>query len=77
MFKITTEKETEKQLKFGDVEEDQFFVNTNGNLCQKSSSDVYTTIASKYGKPMSKTEYVVDYNTKIQKIFPKVTKIEF
>lgn len=77
MFKITTEKETEKQLTFKDVAENQFFVNNNGNLCQKSSSDVYTTIASKYGKPMSMTEYDVDYDTKIQKIFPKVIKIEF
>ncbi len=77
MFKITTEKETKKQLTFADVEEDQFFVNRFGFLCQKTKYDTYSSIANECGEPYSCTYGNVKNDTKIQRIFPKVIKIEF
>jgi hypothetical protein len=77
MFKITTEKETKKQLTFKDVTENQFFVNFDGFLCQKTNYDTYAMIASSSGKPVSHVIYDVAYDQKIKKIFPKVIKIEF
>jgi len=76
MIKFITEQEkTENQ--FQDVEDDQFFIDCLGYLCQKTNDVTYTIIANSYGIPYSDHRLHVKREDKIGKILPKVTKIEF
>ena len=76
MIKFITEQEkTENQ--FQDVEENQFFINCFGYLCQKTNDVTYTIIADSYNMPFSDTRTHAKREDKIGKILPKVTKIEF
>lgn len=77
-MKFIFEKESEKSPTFNQVEENQFFVNANGKLCQKVSSTTYNVIADKDGVPFTVVvaQHINGLN-KIKKILPKVVKIEF
>lgn len=77
MIKFVLSEEKQTTLVFGYVEEDQFFVDDDGDLCQKSSEDSYTTVADQDGRPSAYTVKYVNYDHKISKILPKVAKIEF
>ena len=75
-IKFITESETTGKVTFGQVEEDQMFINLGGCLCQKVDNDWYNIIADSNGQPYSDRCNALD-ETLIQKILPKVTKIEF
>jgi hypothetical protein len=64
-------------LTFGDVEEDQFFVDEDGWLCQKAAEDAYTAIANADGEPTCTFFDGIDSDLLIKRILPKVTKINF
>jgi hypothetical protein len=63
-------------LTFEDVEEDQFFINQIGELCQKTDVDSYSVVADENGRPYSWNRKCCPEEN-ISKIFPFVTKIEF
>jgi hypothetical protein len=77
-MKIIFEKKEnqEKQLTIADVEENQFFVCSDGYLCQKLGSYGYTTIANSNGQLYS-GYFSCDAHDRIKRILPKITKIEF
>lgn len=66
----------EKAPTFGDVQTNQFFVTTDGKLCQKIGRSSYNVIALKDGAPFAAfCESCCGF--KIKRILPKVAKIEF
>jgi hypothetical protein len=69
--------DTPSNLTFGDVEEDQFFVDEDGWLCQKDVEDAYTAIANADGEPTCTFFDGIDSDRLIKRILPKVTKINF
>jgi hypothetical protein len=77
-MKIIFEKEEnqEKQLTIADVEENQFFVRSDGYLCQKLGSYCYTTIAKSNGQLYSGYFSIMKHD-RIKRILPKIAKIEF
>lgn len=66
-----------KKPTLGMVEEDQFFISISGYLCQKYEGHSYVTIANRHGDPELYIYHDVEYDLEIQKILPKITKIEF
>ena len=77
MIKFYTEKEEPQKPTFGMVEKCQFFV-MHGCLCQKISEDSFFIIANNKGEPTGSFGLTFPYPTApIDKILPKVTKIEF
>jgi hypothetical protein len=73
---ITTLKEESTILTFQDVDENQFFVSSNGSLCQKLDDDTYCTIADSNRNPYCcyETAYPDD---EIQRLIEYIGKIEF
>lgn len=65
-----------KQLTIADVAENQFFVCSDGHLCQKQSSYRYTTITNEHGLLCCEI-FDCDQDYKIKCILPKIAKIEF
>jgi hypothetical protein len=76
MFKITVE-QPENNLRFRDVKDNQFFVDKDGELCQKINSNSCVTIADENGVPDCYHWDEVDGDMIVRKIFAKVLKIEF
>ena len=64
-----------KQLTFGDVENDQLFISQGGYLCQKTDGCRYTSIANESGTLESHT-WNGESVTPIQKIFTEITGIQ-
>lgn len=62
---------------FGDVKNNQFFVDDDGYLCQKTNGDSFTVIAKPDGTPCSTWFRNVRSDQTIQRIIPAVQKIEF
>lgn len=77
MIEFIVERSSETVLTFSDVKEDQFFVSEPGYLCQKRDKDSYNIIADAEGKPYSRQIEKVESERVINKILPKVSKIEF
>ena len=77
MIKFIIEKQKEKLPTFGDVEERQFFVSNSGALCQKHTLSAYIVIADAGGWPRSEHGGGVGRDYRMQRILPRVTKIEF
>lgn len=73
----TDNQETQTNLTLLDVDENQFFINDNGYLCQKVSNYAYNVIAVSQGMPLAyyKNLDLSDSLAIIYKILPKVTKI--
>ena len=69
--------ETPEPPTFGNVEENQFFVDKGGYLCQKIDSKTFAYIADQNGEPFAFLCDKVSVNDKIDRLIPKVTKIEF
>ncbi len=68
----------EKRLTFEDVEINQFFVCDDGFLCQKVDEWSFNYIAEPpYGAPYADHMNGCDPNFVIERILPKVVKIEF
>ena len=76
-MQIIYKEKQQKKLVFGDVKNNQFFVNTDGRLCQKCNNDSYHIIADKFGVPYSGRTLDASCNTIITRILPEVEKIEF
>jgi hypothetical protein len=76
-MKFIYEQEEDKTSTFGQVQDNQFFVDIDGDLCQKISSSSYCTIANSNGQPYATTYDCAYYYDTIKRILPKVTKIEF
>lgn len=62
---------------FGDVKENQFFVNLAGCLSMKKTDTSYVVIAKYSGKPFCTSYDMVTQNMEIDRILPTVDKIEF
>ena len=62
---------------FGDVEENQFFINLDGFLSQKNRAGTYHSIADDCGNPCCVDFSGISEDRPIKRILPKVTKIHF
>ena len=77
-MKIIFEKQKEVKQTFDQVECNQFFVNSSGCLCQKNSHSSYCIIADSQGIPCSfYSDTIIARGEEVQRIIPKVAKIEF
>lgn len=75
MIKFETEKEEPKSPTFGDVEVNQFFIDIDGDFCQKSRDNKANRIAKYNGFPSAVSEMNMEPWEEIKKILPKVTNI--
>lgn len=66
-----------ENLTFGNVRENEFFVDKCGYLCQKTHSNSYSVIALSDGTPEGNHYNNVDENESIERIIGLPTKIEF
>ena len=76
-FVFKQDLEKTKTLCFGDVKEDQLFVEMNGCLCQKHNSDSYSTIANESGSLYATYETDVKSTEGIERIIEDLVSIEF
>jgi hypothetical protein len=76
-MKFIFETEQKVQPKFSDVCIDQFFVKSNGDLCQKVEANCYNVIADRDGVPCALNSALYHADSLISRILPKVIKIEF
>ena len=77
MIKFIQEEDQQKELTFSMVEKNQFFETQEGHLGHKSGDDSCNIVASIAGNPCADTWGDMDSSTKINRILPKITKIEF
>lgn len=66
-----------EELQFKDVEDNQFFISMDDELCQKHTFMSYIGLAGKDRSPRSFYHVVRDEKIKIKKILPRIIKIEF
>ena len=71
------ENQAVKAPTFRDVKDNQFFVDGDGYLCQKTNHNSFTVVAKPDGTPYSTWIDYTALNREIQKIIPAVRKIEF
>lgn len=76
-MKFIYAEKAEKTPTFGDVQTDQFFVDCDGYLCQKSGPQSLTVVAKPDGTPYSTWSNNVSSVREIERIIPFVEKIEF
>jgi hypothetical protein len=76
-MQIIYKEKQQKKLVFGDVKDDQFFVDNCNYLCQKYGEQSYNIIANQFGVPRSGRTLEVSCNTIVTRILPEVEKIEF
>jgi hypothetical protein len=69
--------EQDKDLTLADVEEGQFFVDKQGQLCQKYWEACYCVIADENGEPLGGSEDCEWNSRVVSRILPKVKRIEF
>jgi hypothetical protein len=74
---IVAEEKQEKQLTLLAVEEDQFFVDGEGRLCQKVGEEMYNIITDGNRVPLAGETVWCDDDIPVVRILPKVTRIEF
>lgn len=72
-----TNSDEKKNPVLEDVEKNQFFIDKRGQLCQKTGDCSYVLLANKEGIPFSNYICGIEREESIQKILPKVTKINF
>lgn len=76
MIEFKTGRKQPMPLIFANVEMDQFFIDEEGQLCQKYDSDRKHLIALANGEPCANYECIT-WDTPVQRILPRVTKINF
>ena len=76
-MKFIYAEKAEKAPTFGDVQTNQFFVDHDGFLCQKTTSSSFVVIANPDGAPYSTWSTNIYWNREIKRIIPFVEKIEF
>jgi hypothetical protein len=74
---ILQENQETKLPSLKDVEDNQFFVDLTGCLCQKTTDRSFVVITHSNGQPYSDHFAGQSTNLRIKKILPKVVKIEF
>ena len=74
---ILEENQETKLPSLKDVEDNQFFVNLFGCLCQKVCDNSYLSITNGNQEPWCNFVTEQSINLRIKKILPKVVKIEF
>jgi len=74
---ITEKQKPERPPVFGDVCENQFFIDIDGWLCQKMTETGYNTIADDEGNPLADSAKSRSWDTPIRSVLPNVTKIKF
>jgi hypothetical protein len=62
-------------LTFGDVKENQFFIDKDGWLCQKFCYDGYCAITNERGEPLSLRVDNVSLSDPVRHIYPRLAKI--
>lgn len=82
MISFEFEEARVSDLYFSMVEDDQFFIDEDGWLCQKVSEDAYICIADEEGIPTAcyvttKEDGNVHPNLPIIRILPRLTKVSF
>lgn len=77
MITFITENEPEKDLMFGQVAANQFFVNKEGWLMQKVNANSAITIADYLKAPFARCSVEFAKGERIKKILPHVKRIEF
>ena len=77
MITFETEETPKKAPKFGDVEENQPFVDSLGQLCMKSSNSTYVILARSDGTPWVAFSDQINEDTEITRIRTAITKINF
>lgn len=73
---FTSEERIEEPI-FSDVRDEQFFVNSDLQLCQKVGQNCYNIIADTNGAPLAIYCDEIETSVPITRILPKVTKINF
>lgn len=76
MIEFIQEVDTPTNPTFGDVNDDQFFVSSMGNLYQKHSCDIANKIADVRGVPDC-DQVTFREDTNIERILPITTEIKF
>ena len=69
--------DTEKGFTFGDVEDNQFFMDESGNRCQKVTDSSYNILAEFGGKPFAAHVTGISFYTPVMIVFDKATKVAF
>ncbi len=77
MITFEFEKSKVNKPSFKDVTVNQFFVDVDGRLSQKMTSNSYAVLALPNGVPFSTHEVAVDKDKPIIKLLPHVFKISF
>jgi uncharacterized protein YqkB len=67
----------EKKLVFSDVQENAFFVDLDGCLCQKEGCSKYNVIANEEGRPWAVAGSDINPAQRIRKILGKPERIIF
>lgn len=76
-MKIIFEESENKNITFGDVSENQFFVCTDNILWQKVGTRTANQITSPDGTPYADASDSWDTLDQISKIIPTISKIEY
>jgi hypothetical protein len=76
-IKQEKEEETENCLTILDVEDNQFFINGHGHLCQKIEDYSYNVIADEDGNPFALHTQFMYEEEAITKILDPISKIKF
>ena len=77
MITFETKTKTDRKPILSDVDNDQFFVDNSGFLCQKVAHDGIITIADSEGRPIAGYYGNVGEDLPITRILPEITKINF
>ena len=77
MITFETKTTTDRKPRLSDVDNDQFFVDISGFLCQKVGHDRIITIADSEGLPIAGYYENVGEDLPIKRILPEITKINF
>lgn len=78
MIKFITEKaKKDKSPTFGQVEENQFFIDAKNRLCQKMNAEAYIVLTNEQGDPWATWLEDIEEDRIINKILPKVIRIEW
>jgi len=79
MITFETKTTTDRKPILSDVDDDQFFVDNSGFLCQKVGSNRIITIADAEGQPIAGFLDFGEFGEAlpIKRILPEITKINF
>lgn len=76
-MKIIYKTQSERNLSLKNVQDNQFFVDFHGSLCQKMSEDKYNIVAHSNGSLFSDRMTNCSPNTPIKRILSEIERIEF